>query len=382
VVSLTQVLAADGGTDQTRYLFGLDLIYQDDGNETRYLLADGLGSVRTELVSDTVEAVTTYSPYGNLLAQTGASGTVYGFTGEQYDSATDLLYLRARYYNPYIYRFLTPDSIVPEFTGPQSLNPYAYVQNNPVNFVDPSGHCGADTTFRLETRGVYNNVYVVIEQDQKKYEDCVKIREQLLDQYWWTVEGQWYLADVQTVLDAAKDLEAWFRNGGSLNPPETIRAVFGGTKFRYAVKKPFSAFRWIHSHHVWGTTVVMLEHFSEDFVLHELGHVLDNVGSKMTNLGGSAVWPGGLSDMYAASIGWRGYKWFPFRFWCPPYEAGPSGEPWINPPDNSYHARSPSEDFAQAFKESVLNHLALKQNSPRRANFMSLIRAGLVDFDD
>jgi hypothetical protein len=43
------------GANQTRYLFGLDLIYQDDGSETRYLLADGLGSVRAELVSDTVD---------------------------------------------------------------------------------------------------------------------------------------------------------------------------------------------------------------------------------------------------------------------------------------------------------------------------------------
>lgn len=41
----------------------------------------------------------TYSPYGEVLAQTGTSGTVYGFIGEQEDGATRLLYLRARYYN-------------------------------------------------------------------------------------------------------------------------------------------------------------------------------------------------------------------------------------------------------------------------------------------
>jgi hypothetical protein len=92
-------LVADGDTNQTRYLFGLDLILQEDGTGARYLLADGLGSVRTELVKGGVAAVTTFSPYGNVLAQTGSGGTVYGFTGEQYDSSADLLYLRARYYN-------------------------------------------------------------------------------------------------------------------------------------------------------------------------------------------------------------------------------------------------------------------------------------------
>jgi hypothetical protein len=84
IPGLAQVLVADDGTNQTRYLFGLDLIHQDNGSEIRYLLADGLGSVRTELENDTVEAVTTYSPYGNLLAQTGASGTANSFNGEQF----------------------------------------------------------------------------------------------------------------------------------------------------------------------------------------------------------------------------------------------------------------------------------------------------------
>jgi hypothetical protein len=46
ILGLSQVLEADDGTNQTRYLFGMDLIYQDDGSEARYLLADGLGSAR------------------------------------------------------------------------------------------------------------------------------------------------------------------------------------------------------------------------------------------------------------------------------------------------------------------------------------------------
>jgi RHS repeat-associated protein len=66
------------------------------------------------------------------------------FTGEQYDARardvrlidadTGLYYLRARYYDPEIGRFLGQDPI-------PAVNLYAYVGNNPVNYVDPSGLC-------------------------------------------------------------------------------------------------------------------------------------------------------------------------------------------------------------------------------------------------
>ena len=96
IMGLSQVLVTNNGITTTHNLFGLDLIHQDDGTTTRTLLADGLGSARTEMVGSAVETVTTYEPFGNLLAQTGTSGTVYGFTGEQHDAATGLLYFEGK----------------------------------------------------------------------------------------------------------------------------------------------------------------------------------------------------------------------------------------------------------------------------------------------
>jgi RHS repeat-associated protein len=119
----------------------MDLILQDDGSETRYLLADGLGSVRSEVVDDAVEAVITYSPHGNLLAQTSSSGTVYGFTGEQYDAAASLLFLRARYYNAVLRVFMSKDAHPGFAYRPSTQHDYLYVNNNPVNKTDPSGLC-------------------------------------------------------------------------------------------------------------------------------------------------------------------------------------------------------------------------------------------------
>ena len=169
-LGLTQVLLADDGATQTVQLYGLDLISQDDGSQTRTLLADGLGSTRLEMVNGVVQTTTTYGPYGNLLAQTGSSGTVYGYTGEQEDAATGLVYLRARYYNPNTNQFLTRDPYRGAATMPASQNGYSYVHGNAVNYTDPSGLCIDKWTNEVRmneypygTSGICTNDHWVIE---------------------------------------------------------------------------------------------------------------------------------------------------------------------------------------------------------------------------
>jgi RHS repeat-associated protein len=91
------------------------------------------------MVGTTIKTATTYEPYGKLLAQTGSSGTTYGFTGEQYDAATGLVYLRARYYNPSLKLFMSRDPFPGIPTMPASQHGYSYSHNNPVNLTDPTG---------------------------------------------------------------------------------------------------------------------------------------------------------------------------------------------------------------------------------------------------
>ncbi len=62
------------------------------------------------------------------------------FTGQTYDLDTGLYYYRARYYDPALARFISPDTMVPDPTTPHSYNRYTYVRNNPLRWVDPSGH--------------------------------------------------------------------------------------------------------------------------------------------------------------------------------------------------------------------------------------------------
>jgi len=59
--------------------------------------------------------------------------------GEAYEEESQLIFLRNRYYDPELGRFISADSEFGSITNPQSLNPYTYVNNNPLNFIDPTG---------------------------------------------------------------------------------------------------------------------------------------------------------------------------------------------------------------------------------------------------
>lgn len=60
--------------------------------------------------------------------------------GEYFDKETGTIYLRARYYDPTIGRFITVDSYLGKDNDPLSLNLYTYAHNNPINLFDPTGH--------------------------------------------------------------------------------------------------------------------------------------------------------------------------------------------------------------------------------------------------
>jgi RHS repeat-associated protein len=65
--------------------------------------------------------------------------TDFGYTGQRLDG-TGLMFYHARYYAPYLNRWIQPDTIVPSPGNPQALNRYTYVYNNSLRHTDPSGH--------------------------------------------------------------------------------------------------------------------------------------------------------------------------------------------------------------------------------------------------
>ena len=84
-------------------------------------------------------ASSSYNLYGARKTSTDTTGQPFAYNGEARDD-TGLDYLRARYYDSQGGAFLTEDSYPGEATDPLSQNRYSYVQNNPVNYTDPSGH--------------------------------------------------------------------------------------------------------------------------------------------------------------------------------------------------------------------------------------------------
>ena len=64
----------------------------------------------------------------------------FRYCGEYYDSESGTIYLRARYYNPITGRFISRDSYAGKKEDPLSLNLYTYCYNNPLIYIDPSGH--------------------------------------------------------------------------------------------------------------------------------------------------------------------------------------------------------------------------------------------------
>jgi RHS repeat-associated protein len=100
-----------------------------------YLVKDHLASARLVIKPGSTTAQD-YAAYGRPLS---ALSTSRAYINERYDSETELQYLHARYYDPLLSRFLTPDTWDPMLPG-VDINRYAYAGNDPINKSDPNGH--------------------------------------------------------------------------------------------------------------------------------------------------------------------------------------------------------------------------------------------------
>ena len=131
-------MVTESGASNASYLSTLNIdepIVRQTSTGNEYYHTNDLGS--TVALSNDAGTVTTTYTYGPFGATTinGISTNPFQFTGRENDGA-GLYYYRARYYSPSHSRFLSEDPL--EFDGGDA-NLYAYVFNNPTNFVDPTG---------------------------------------------------------------------------------------------------------------------------------------------------------------------------------------------------------------------------------------------------
>lgn len=146
---ISQVLAEtdENGRITAYYVYGLGLISKiTPSGKAYYYHYDGLGS--TIAITDSSGNIVNkyaYSPYGEVLTQQETIANPFKYVGQfgVMDDGYGLLYMRARYYDPKLGRFITKDPI--GFLG--GLNLYKYAMNNPVNWIDPNGFAGNQGNF-------------------------------------------------------------------------------------------------------------------------------------------------------------------------------------------------------------------------------------------
>ncbi len=139
---LPVVLQAKTGSAATQYVYSLGTrpVTEYESSAGEYLLADPLGSVRQLAdASGNVLLSKSYEPYGSVLNSQGTATSIFAYAGEQVDT-TGLIFLRARYMSPRLGVFLSRDPWEGDALRPGSMNGWNYVEGNPVNLLDPSGH--------------------------------------------------------------------------------------------------------------------------------------------------------------------------------------------------------------------------------------------------
>ncbi len=202
--------------------------------------------------------------------------TKRGYTGHEHIDEMDLIHMNGRVYDPDAGRFMSPDPFVFNPYSTQGFNRYAYVSNNPLKYVDPSGfRLSDDDPFEDNDSGDdggYTNPASPHEgesSDPGNYDDHdanhtfagFGVEQQVADQFGFSIDG-WaessrangkdpniaidtLLGIVSYFTDIYETLEYIGRRLGLLGPKEQLSAeiesdIFGGL-FDMALDNPVAA---------------------------------------------------------------------------------------------------------------------------------------------
>jgi RHS repeat-associated protein len=173
--------------------------------------ADGLGSIIGLTKTDgTWDSQYTYDEFGVVTTSKGQAWNNFEYTGAPYHEASGLYHLGARYYNPGLGRFISRDTYSGEKWQPWTQNLYVYTGNNPVNLIDPTGHCSEG----------YHSVWVVLPLPEAGFQGVSTCEPDQI-----TVTMNFSADDLGKLAGVAKDLYEAEANKGFL---ATIGGFFSG----------------------------------------------------------------------------------------------------------------------------------------------------------
>ena len=135
---------ADGSNNITKYyIHGAGLMAMVTPADQVYCYHfNAIGStIATTDQSQNIMNAYSYDAFGNVVAQTEVQPQPFKFVGQHgvMTEPNGFYYMRARYYDPRVGRFISEDPI--GFDG--GINFYAYASNNPVLLIDPNGLCSS-----------------------------------------------------------------------------------------------------------------------------------------------------------------------------------------------------------------------------------------------
>lgn len=247
----SKTVVKDGESETTTFVYnGMDIVYEanddisntysrgllgitfrtDEQNQQSFFRTNQHGDVSS--ITDTEGNLLTnyqYDAYGNIISDILENDTnPFAYCGEYLDKETGLIYLRNRYYDPEVGRFITQDPIK------DGLNWYSYCGGNPVIFVDPWGlkwiplretveNAGGTVTYKGEGSATvsvngYDNLtfnsgdgYTIFADDEKMYVDDLHLYNVI---YAPTVEKARAYYDAITDDYGKFILRTWFFGGG------------------------------------------------------------------------------------------------------------------------------------------------------------------------
>jgi RHS repeat-associated protein len=268
-----------GSTITKYYYAGSQRIAMRTNGTLNYLLGDHLGS--TSLTTDAggnVVSEVRYKAWGEIRYASGNTITNYTFTGQfSYVNDFGLMFYNARWLDVSLGRFAQADTIIP--AGVQGLDRYAYANNSPIMYTDPSGHkCVGDADECAPTPKPFKPLVIFENDDGEVWGDEEK---ETIEQMVGLAAGA-YAGEINSF-----NWMLWKTGDISSFDPVTARqaflAVHGGSVTFRRVSQEDNAAAYTHfKNEIWvfsSTSKTYIPRYP-GLVLHELGHAFNNATNK------------------------------------------------------------------------------------------------------
>jgi RHS repeat-associated protein len=196
---------------------------------------------------------------GETRYATGNLNTDYQFTGQRTVAEIGLHFYNARWYDSSLGRFAQADSIIPP--GVQGWDRYAYVNNNPVRYIDPSGHVACS---------------------QVAEEDCSFENQSWEQMYGITIDKDFKQHERLAILKAVSAVGSAFEQAVGGVAGELFQQVYGQVDFKRCSNCTgfgLAASNGPKNHTIYIKRVYASLESSVRLVVHELGHAFNNVFS-------------------------------------------------------------------------------------------------------